>query len=77
MVDPYQVFVEYDSEAMIKATGRLYVQKYTSRMVVEQGKIRLMREFLDVNASARVMLPNGLADIPPGDDSSSGKGPTS
>ena len=71
MVDPYQVFVEYDSEAVIKATGRLYIQKYASRMVVEHGKIKLMREFLDIIASARAMLPNGLSDIPSADDVSS------
>jgi hypothetical protein len=44
-VDPYQIFVEYESEAVIKATGRLYIQKYASRMFVdEHGKIKLMRE---------------------------------
>jgi hypothetical protein len=75
MVDPYQVFVEYDSEAVIKATGRLYLQKYASRMVVERGKIKLMREFLDIIASARAMLPNGLSDIPSADDVSSENDP--
>jgi len=69
MVDPYQIFVEYESEAEIKATGRLYLQKYLSRLVVdEHGKIKLMREYLDIIASARVMLPNGLSDIPTADD---------
>jgi hypothetical protein len=45
IVDPYQIFVEYESEAVIKATGRLYIHKYASRMAVdEHGKIKLMRE---------------------------------
>jgi hypothetical protein len=45
IVDPYQIFVEYESEAVIKAIGRLYIQQYASRMVVaEHGKIKLMRE---------------------------------
>jgi hypothetical protein len=26
IVDPYQIFVEYESEAVIKATGRLYIE---------------------------------------------------
>jgi uncharacterized protein len=51
--------------SVVKATGRLCVQEYASRMVVdERGKIKLMRESVDIIASARVMLPNGLADIP-------------
>jgi hypothetical protein len=28
IMDPYQRFAEYESEAVIKATGRLYSQKY-------------------------------------------------
>jgi ketosteroid isomerase-like protein len=35
MLDPYQIFVEYESEPLIKATGRLYIQKYASRRVVD------------------------------------------
>jgi hypothetical protein len=35
------------------------------------GKIKLMRQFLDIVASARAMLPNGLADIPAADEASS------
>jgi hypothetical protein len=43
IVDPYQIFVEYESEAVIKATRRLYIQRYASRMVVdEHGKIKLI-----------------------------------
>ena len=72
LVDPYQVFGEYDSEAVIKATGRLYFQKYSRRMVVdEHGKIKLMREFLEIIANARVMFPTGPSDIPSADEVSS------
>jgi hypothetical protein len=36
IADSYQIFVEYESEAVIKATGRLYIHKYASRMVVDE-----------------------------------------
>jgi hypothetical protein len=58
--------------SVVKATGWLCVQKCASRMVVdERGKIKLKRESLDIIASARVMVPNGLSDIPPADGMSS------
>jgi hypothetical protein len=30
----------------------------------ENGKIKLLREYLNVIFTARVLLPNGLADVP-------------
>ncbi|MEU8327761.1 hypothetical protein [Micromonospora sp. NPDC048839] len=32
--------------------------------VAENGKIKLLRESLDLVRAARAMLPNGVADIP-------------
>ena len=64
MVDPSYVFVEYDSEATIRATGHPYIQKYVSRLTVHDGKIKLVREYVDIIATARMLLPNGLADVP-------------
>ena len=58
--------------SVAKAKGRLCIQEYASRMVVdERGKIKLMRESVDIIASARVTVPNGLSDIPPADGMSS------
>jgi ketosteroid isomerase-like protein len=62
--DPSALFVEYHTEGQTKGTGRLYAQDYVSHLVVSDGKIRLMREYLNVIASARAMLPNGLVDVP-------------
>jgi ketosteroid isomerase-like protein len=64
MVDPSRVFVEYESKATIKATGHPYIQKYVSLLTVHDGKITLVREYLDIIATARMLLPNGLADVP-------------
>jgi uncharacterized protein len=71
MLDPYQISVEYEVEAVIKAIGRLYTQEYASRRVVDDTERSVMREFFDINVSARAMLPNGPSDIPSADDVSS------
>ena len=60
---PDQAFGEYDVEATIKATGRVYRQSYAGRLVAEKGKIKLLRESLDTVSAARAMLPGGLADL--------------
>ncbi len=49
---PDQAFAEYDVEALVPATGRLYRQSYAGRLVARDGKIQLLRESLDTVAAA-------------------------
>jgi ketosteroid isomerase-like protein len=42
----------------------VYAQDYASHLVVGNGKIKLLREYLNIISSARALLPNGLADVP-------------
>jgi ketosteroid isomerase-like protein len=49
---PDQVFAEYDVEALVPATGRIYRQSYAGRLVARDGKIQLLRESLDTIAAA-------------------------
>jgi ketosteroid isomerase-like protein len=56
--------VEYHSDAFIGSTERVYPQDYVSRLVAENGKIKLLREYMNVISSARALLSNGLADVP-------------
>jgi uncharacterized protein len=58
-----QVFGEWSVERTTDA-GRLFSQTYAGRLVAENGKIKLLRESLDLVRAARAMLPNGVADIP-------------
>jgi ketosteroid isomerase-like protein len=58
-----QVFGEWSVERTT-ATGRPFTQTYAGRLVAENGKIKLIRESLDLVRAARAMLPNGVADIP-------------
>jgi ketosteroid isomerase-like protein len=57
-------FVQYHSDTVLKGTHRSYAQDYVSQLVAEKGKIKLLREYLNVISTARILLPNGLADIP-------------
>lgn len=59
------LFVEYHSDAFVDGADKVYAQDYVSHLVVENGKIKLLREYLNVISSARALLPNGLADVPP------------
>ncbi|MHC8322479.1 nuclear transport factor 2 family protein [Pseudomonas sp. GB2N2] len=54
---PDQVFAEYDVEAEIPATGRVYHQSYAGRLVARDGKIQLLRESLDTVAVANAFAP--------------------
>ena len=58
------LFVEYHSDALIDGSDRVYAQDYVSHLVVENGKIKLLREYLNIISSARALLPKGLADVP-------------
>ena len=50
---PDQVFGEYDVEAVVTETGKLYRQSYAGRLVAKNGKIALLREALDTLAASR------------------------
>jgi uncharacterized protein len=58
------LFVEYHSDGLIDGSDKIYAQDYVSRLVVENGKIKLLREYLNIISSARALLPKGLVDVP-------------
>ncbi|BCQ51880.1 nuclear transport factor 2 family protein [Burkholderia gladioli] len=64
--DDTGLFVEYHSESILNGTDKVYAQDYVSYLVVENGKIGHLREYLNIISSARMLLPNGLADVPGG-----------
>jgi hypothetical protein len=45
---PDQVFGEYEATAVIASNGREYAQHYMGRVVAEKGKIKLIREALNM-----------------------------
>ncbi|WP_321888602.1 nuclear transport factor 2 family protein [Paraburkholderia bannensis] len=49
---PEQVFAEYEVEALVPSTGKIYRQMYAGRLVARDGKIALLRESLDTVAAA-------------------------
>ncbi len=49
---PEQVFAEYEVEALVPSTGKIYRQMYAGRLVARDGKISLLREALDTVAAA-------------------------
>lgn len=49
---PEQVFAEYEVEALVPSTGKIYRQMYAGRLVARDGKIALLREALDTVAAA-------------------------
>jgi ketosteroid isomerase-like protein len=63
IVTPEQVFAEYDVEATVLSTNRIYRQSFAGRLVAENGKIKLFRESLDTVAAAKALFPNGLSDV--------------
>ncbi|WP_313068072.1 nuclear transport factor 2 family protein [Paraburkholderia sp. LEh10] len=52
METPEQVFAEYEVEALVPSTGKIYRQMYAGRLVARDGKISLLREALDTMAAA-------------------------
>ncbi len=47
MIDPEMVFVEYKGDVDIITTGRKYLQTYGGLFHVQNGKIKLFREYYD------------------------------
>lgn len=62
------LFVRYHTDSFIDGSERVYAQDYVSQLIAENGKIKLLREYLNVIKTARALLPNGLADVPPAED---------
>ncbi len=61
---PDQAFGEYDVHCTVAATGRPYNQNFMGRLVAENGKIKLLREALDMVQVAKSIFPNGVIDLP-------------
>jgi ketosteroid isomerase-like protein len=47
-----RVFAEYEVEALVPSTGKIYRQMYAGRLVARDGKIARLREALDTVAAA-------------------------
>ena len=62
---PNQVFAEYMAHTTAAGTGRLVHHLFAGRLVAEGGKIKLLRESLNVAAAAQSLNPKGAADLPP------------
>lgn len=58
---PDQAFAEYDVEAPVPATGRIYQQSYAGRLVARDGKIQLLRESMNTVAAATAFAPRDPA----------------
>lgn len=58
------LFTEYHTDGFIDDTERVYAQDYATHLLEEGGKIKLLREYLNVISTARMLLPNGLSDVP-------------
>jgi uncharacterized protein len=73
MIDtPEQAFAEYEFTAQSSRTGRTIHELFFGRLVAEKGKIKLLRESVNLVEIALGVFPNGLADYkappPPKDD---------
>jgi len=62
------LFVRYHTDTFIDGTERVYAQDYVTQLIAENGKIKVLREYFNVIKTARALLPNGLADVPPAAD---------
>ena len=63
MIDtPEQAFAEYEFTAQSSKTGRIIHELFFGRLVAENGKIKLLRESVNLVEVALGVFPNGLAD---------------
>ena len=63
MIDtPEQAFAEYEFTAHSSKTGRTIHTLFFGRLVAEKGKIKLLRESVNLVEVALGVFPNGLAD---------------
>jgi len=63
MIDtPEHAFAEYEITAQSSKTGRTIHELFFGRLVAENGKIKLLRESVNLVGVALGVFPNGLAD---------------
>jgi uncharacterized protein len=63
MIDtPEQVFAEYEFTARSSKTGRTIHELFFGRLIAENGRIKLLRESVNLVEVALGVFPNGLAD---------------
>ena len=48
-----KVFAEYDVEALVVSTGKMYRQTYAGVLIAENGKIKMLHEALNTVAAAQ------------------------
>jgi ketosteroid isomerase-like protein len=60
---PEQVFREYEIDAKLAKTGKPYHQNYMGRLMAENGKIKLIREALDMVQVAKSHSVDGIWDL--------------
>ena len=63
MESPDQVVSEHEVHCSSPSTQRQYHQLFFGRLVREGGKIKLLREALNIISAAQTVLPNGLSDV--------------
>jgi uncharacterized protein len=60
---PNQALDEYHLTAKSEISGNTVHQQFLGHLMVENGKIKLLRELIDVVAAAEAMFPGGLGDV--------------
>ena len=60
---PDQVFAEYHINHKSGISGKAVQQQFFGHLEAEGGKIRRLREAIDVVVAAEAIFPNGLADV--------------
>jgi uncharacterized protein len=60
---PEQVFAEYHINHRSGISGKEVKQQFFRHLEAEGGKIRRLREAIDVVIAAEAIYPNGLADV--------------
>lgn len=58
-----QVFAEYQINNKSGVSGKLVSQQFFGHLEAESGKIRRLREAIDVVVAAEAIYPNGLKDV--------------
>jgi uncharacterized protein len=59
---PEQAFAEYEFTAQSSKTGRIVHELFFGRLIAENGKIKLLRQSVNLVEVAFGVFPNGLAD---------------
>ena len=60
---PDQVFAEYHINHRSGVSGKQIHQQFFGHLQAEGGKIKRLREAIDVIVAAEAFFPNGLADV--------------